>query len=556
MARRWRLFAVAIAAVSLLVAVRGEEGEEVPATPVESAISVMLLGSIGFQMLLFYLVHWEDADIRRYSWRVISQTISIFCAVLLFQGFNGLVEEYIIHEGGEMWEVAVDMGQLVWWLTLMQVILAITSGAINELWGGEQPSMEKVELDVNSLAVLFAHVAGFSAINAWGSLQQSVFKSSPQMAMAAVPIGYCGLFVMYQGYHRIRDHISNSDDGEIDVYEKVWDDETKESENDVAGLSLSFVTVQAIRFAIGGSLPNQEGIEPPAIQASHGGSEWKMLILCGVGFGIFGILMLNSERCLPSGAEWRERLERVIEILNNYFTFGNAWCFFYGVKWALCATKFTNETALLHVVLSLVLSAAAFAAIFLLDKVMDNNLLGEESQLAENAVEKLITGLAILIGFSWEQCFDTAVTVISESQKKHCPEVLSKLIMSIILIVVVFPAWRLYILPKERELADEVTEEGQKKSTLKMAAAQHYQLMLSGETDEHALDLAHLRMKQHRRQAHDLPNPALTATAGLKHLQVTAKGIMEVDNSQEHTQEGKKRTTHRKNQEQVNLLGV
>mmetsp|Transcript_29909 Transcript_29909/g.81043 ORF Transcript_29909/g.81043 Transcript_29909/m.81043 type:complete len:559 (-) Transcript_29909:169-1845(-) len=548
MARRGRLFAVALAAVSFLVAVRGAEEEEVPATPVESAISVMLLGSIGFQMLLFYLVHWEDADIRRYSWRVISQTISIFCAVLLFQGFNGLVEEYIIAGGSEAWEVAVDMGQLVWWLTLMQVILAITSGAINEMWGGAAPNMEVVEVNVKSLAVLFAHVAGFSAINAWGALQQSILKASPLTCLIAVPVGWCGLFVMYQGYHRIRSHISNSDDGEIDEYEQVWDDETKESENDVAGLSLSFVTVQAIRFAIGGVLPNGEGIEGPSTQASHGGSQWQMLLLCGVGFEICGILLLNSERCIPKHSAMFERVERIIEILNNYFTFGNAWCFFYGVKWWLTSTQFTDETALLHVVLSLVLSSSAFAMIFVLDKVMDNQLLGEDSELAENAVEKLITGLAILIGFSWEQCFDTAVTVIAESQSKKCPEAIAKLIMSVILVLVVFPAWRLYILPQERELNEEATEEGLKKSTLKAAGSQYYKLMLEAGTEEHALDLAHLKMKEHRRTAHDLPHPGLTAAKGLKHLRVTAKGIAEVDNSAEHLHSGKekKRTAHRK----------
>jgi len=520
---------------------RGEE-EEIPATPVESAISVMLLGSIGFQMLLFYLVHWEDADIRRYSWRVISQTISIFCAVLLFQGFNGLVEEYVIMGDEGTWMVVVDMMQLVWWLTLMQVILAITSGAVSDMWGGTQPSMEKVHLNVASLAMLFAHVAGFSAINAWGSLQQTIFKETPLIALLAVPIGYCGLFVMYQGFHRIRDHISRSDDGVYDECEEVWNDETKDSENDVAGLSLSFVTVQCIRFAIGGNLPNAEGIEPAEYQDSHGGRQWQMLLMCGVMFEFCGVLLLNVERCIPKS----ERLERIIEILSNYFTFGNAWCFFYGMKWLVCAMQFTNETALLHVVLSLCLSAVAFGAIFVLDKVMDNHLLGEDSELAENAAENLITGLAILIGFSWEQCFDTAVTVIARSQKQKCPEAISKLIMSVILVIVVFPAWRLYILPTELELQDELTEEGQKKSVLKEAVRQQYDLLKDPSTDEHLLDLAHLRMKEHRRTAHDLPHPVLNAAPGLKHLRVTAKGIMEVDNAKEHLQSKKKRAAHSK----------
>merc|ERR1719414_411228 len=101
--------------------------------------------------------------------------------------------------------------------------------------------------------------------------------------------------------------------------------------------------------------------------------------------------------------------------------------------------------------------------------------------------------------------------------------------MSIILVIVVFPAWRLYILPKERELAEDATEEGQKKSVLRAAASQHYALMMSGDTDEHLLDLAHLRMKQHRLQAHELNLPGSSVDdSSLKHLQVTAKGIKAV----------------------------
>ena len=71
-----------------------------------------------------------------------------------------------------------------------QIVLAITSGALNEIFGMDT-DVERVELNLKSWqlgasgesprrnrlatrSVLFAHVAGFATINAWGSLQQKL----------------------------------------------------------------------------------------------------------------------------------------------------------------------------------------------------------------------------------------------------------------------------------------------------------------------------------------------------------------------------------------------
>ncbi|CAE7602075.1 unnamed protein product [Symbiodinium pilosum] len=481
-------------------------------------------------MLMFYLVNWPDRDIQRYSWQVISQTISIFCAVLLFQGCNGLVEEHFIKGSTPPMEVAVDMGQMLFWLTCMQIVLAITSGALSEFFGAEN-NMEKVELNVKSWSVLFSHVAGFATINAWGSIQQEYLNGSALQALLIVPVGYFGLLIIYHFFDVVREQISHMDDGEKDEYEMKWDEETEEAENDVAGLSLSFLTVQALRYGISGILPNQEGIESWSDAISHSSRQCHILMGCGVVFFMLSLSVVNAERLLE---ETSQRMERVIEILNNYFTFGLSWCLFYGVRWGISATQFTDENALLMVSIALFLSVVSFLMIFVLDKVEDNHLFGEDSEIAEGATEKMISGLGILIGFSWEQSFDTAVDVVAIGLKHDCPPLISKMVMSVILVLIVFPAWRVYILPMERELCEETTEEGAQKALLKRYAQQHFELFVQHATSEDDLDRAHLLMKRHRRNAHGLPHPGHGIPGGLKHLMVTSSGIQEVDAPEEH----------------------
>lgn len=508
-------------------------GEEDKPTAVATAVSVMLLGSIGFQMLLFYLVNHPDEDIKRYSWQVLSKTISIFCAVLLFQACNGLVEYHVIESKtglgsskvagffGDSWAVVIDNVHLLLWLIALQVVLAITSGAV-----GQEPAngMEGVELNMKSYSVLFSHIAGFASINAWGSLQQVFLNSNPFIAILAVPIGFVGLFGVFFAFDLLRDKIAKSDDGEVDEYEAKWDEETEEAENDVAGLSLSFLTVQVIRFAISDKLPNQEGLEEGDPKFSM--SQWGSLLVCGLVFEVIAVLVNRAEGRVPHEAE---RLKRAYSVANNYFSFGNSWCFFYAVRWAIVSSSFTSEPALLPVCIALFLSAVSFLFIWILDKIEDNQLFGAES---EEGIDLIIQGLGVLVGFSWEQCFDVAVTVVASSCKHTLQPPTTKLLLSVLLVLIVFPAWRIYILKTEQELIEETTERGLKDKKIKHLLGQHGSLILDEDCDEHLLDLAHLKMKQKRRNVHGRSHPAVEH--GLKYCTVTAAGIHEVDEEHFH----------------------
>mmetsp|Transcript_65096 Transcript_65096/g.121309 ORF Transcript_65096/g.121309 Transcript_65096/m.121309 type:complete len:558 (-) Transcript_65096:53-1726(-) len=439
-----------VALVVLACATHVTLAEEEEASPVATAISVMLLGSIGFQMLLFYMVNFPDADMQRYTWQVLSQTISIFSAVLLYQAFNGAVETYVIEGGSIWWELSMDALQFIFWLSILNLVLAYISGAI-----GEPPrSMKIMELNVKSWSVLFAHITGFAAINAVGSFQQHLFNRTPGSAMIVVPVFFVIMFAIYKVYDLIRDKVSLGDDGELDEFEEKWDEEAEEAENDVAALSLSFTTCQVLRFGIGGSLPNQEGEEEWAEVIDHGGGEWQALMAIGFTFVLLSVVVLRARLALPARFKEWERSNRMALILNQYCTCANAWCFFYSALWAIASCRLTPENSILHVLLALVLSFISFLFIFILDKIEDYKVFGK-GESTDEAIEKTIEALGILVGFSWEQSFDVALTAVTVNAKDVCPPALSRALLSVVLVGIVFPAWRIFILPTEQTLNEK-----------------------------------------------------------------------------------------------------
>ena len=87
------------------------------------AVAVMLLGSLTFIMSIFYLINWEDRDIQRYSWAAVSSTISIFCAVLLFQSIDGVVNLLVGAEELSALQFTTDAAQMIAWFLLLQIVL-------------------------------------------------------------------------------------------------------------------------------------------------------------------------------------------------------------------------------------------------------------------------------------------------------------------------------------------------------------------------------------------------------------------------------------------------
>merc|ERR1712217_584296 len=89
---------------------------------------------------------------------------------------------------------------------------------------------------------------------------------------------------------------------------------------------------------------------------------------------------------------------------------------------------------------ALFISLVSFSSIWVLDKIADQST----SKNLINALKQIINSIGLLVGFAWEQTFDESVESLSSVLPwKH----LAKFLLAAFCVMVVVPAWYLYILP-------------------------------------------------------------------------------------------------------------
>jgi len=491
----------------------GEEGEEeeFEYTDVDVGVGGMLLGSVAFVMLLFYFVNWQDDDIRRYAWSIISTTVSIFTSVLMFHGINDalmkiLKEQFGMVNGGYCL-VLIGYTFFLMWFAAMQAVLGHTTGAnapyvpanlLEETWTianamrwdygmrvdpnyvrapgaiksiadmnqtelfvmKRRTEKEKMERRTVAARTLFSHMTGFACIHA-GSQLQALPVFSQSVGMSFVAVGVNRLFLLFlskvaEANELPRDefakHAKHFGEEEVDPHRlcaELYNDEWNEAENDVASLATSFLLVQAMRFALTGTLPNLEGLEEPPVPIS------MQTILSLYGLGCFCMVLVVLSFHSGLAAKFKQ-----VSVFQNTMGMCLSWCIFWSTRWLAQGSAFLEkyrcgpESMEGRILLALLLSGVALAAIFFLDHVEDMS--GGGASEISSVIQNCINALSILVGFSWEHSFDFSLEAVAH--KTSNPS-LAKLFFTGVVAVVITPAWRKYILVKVMQLNQLQAEE-------------------------------------------------------------------------------------------------
>ncbi|CAK0873522.1 unnamed protein product, partial [Prorocentrum cordatum] len=210
------------------------------------AASVVLLGGIILQVQVLYL--WRTANKRQRvaCGELVSRATCMLVALLLRGATDTLLRAQLKIDGA-MVELVTDMAQMATWLAVMNMVLHSTA------WQPDREDAAKPG-QAGDWTLLACSLAGFAAASGWGSWQQSVFRGSPQLALAAALPGFVGLWMTRVGFGIGRQALSPAE-----TPSGGQEEARGRAESEVAGLALSFLTVQAACFALSGTLPGRLG---------------------------------------------------------------------------------------------------------------------------------------------------------------------------------------------------------------------------------------------------------------------------------------------------------
>ena len=197
--------------------------------------------------------------------------------------------------------------------------------------------------------------------------------------------------------------------------------------------------MQCVRLAIHGTMPSARGNLPVSCEVSP--LQVAELVLAGVCFAGAGLL-------LPPVTPLAE-LGRIYDWFRLACNFVFSWCVLFAAGgWLAQGVGTEDGRATGKLLLPMVITLLSFALIFAVEQLAAGPRL-------DQSLGALIGALGILIGFSWEDCFDVAAGSLAASADL-LPDVLTKLLLSTLLCGMAVPAWRWYILPLVFSLETEI----------------------------------------------------------------------------------------------------
>lgn len=406
-----------------------EEASSVKAS-MHIAVAVMLLGFVTFLMALIHFVNFPDPEIQESMWKLLSTSLSIFIATLLFSATQEAMAHWIEsgqphhgHEIGHGTRVSRDIliasfaRLLLLWFALIVLVFCEKRSSVASV----------------KLGILVGHMTGFAGLDAFGTMQEAgIFSQSLMHSLGAVALSFLILGLMLEVVALTRARMFPANQRQEAVEESMH--ECRVLEHEIAGMVLGLLISQSIRFG-------SSGYHPPLHSGDPNGTFGTQVILLLAMIGCAGGLLVPLESSFDS---WR-----AILLVRVILATTMAWCLLFWLQWAFWRNA--HETDLGYgdrmtsmITSALLVSTICLAVLFIIHRC--DRLQHGPSRWSSMTV--IGNALALVTGLSWEHVFHAAVEGAGDLQYLPVGLAMNTIVIFCLLAIVVFPAWWYIILPR------------------------------------------------------------------------------------------------------------
>jgi len=350
--------------------------------------SCLLFGALVFDMVILYMVNWQDPHVRSYIYKMISATISIFLGVLLNQTIFAV---FLQNEG-----FGLNLGPLT--QPVFGVILFTVAFICVNVFA-YMSSYNKQRL--HAVVVLGGHIIAFAGITLFGNLQVFLYPKLNWIA-GTVPVALMTLLLFSTVSKLVRTKMfgryefehsndggafgnSNTEGGarggysqvplsenapETGIQEDEWRECVCEAEDEAAVLILSFLASQALILWLTDELMPLEGV-------ANEESDTQVAKLGAIALGCAVLLVITSvwRSTMPTVTDLGNIRDptslymRTVRGLQNFWGSCMSWCMLRAGEWVL--HHWLTDHSLLRMVNAILMTGVAVVLILVLDALAD-----------------------------------------------------------------------------------------------------------------------------------------------------------------------------------------
>eukprot|EP00933_Yihiella_yeosuensis_P048835 TRINITY_DN4524_c0_g1_i1.p1 TRINITY_DN4524_c0_g1~~TRINITY_DN4524_c0_g1_i1.p1 ORF type:complete len:676 (+),score=148.71 TRINITY_DN4524_c0_g1_i1:176-2203(+) len=414
-----------------------------------TSASTMLFGMMVYIMALVYLTNWPDPDIKHATWKTISNTLSILCALLIFHAIRDLTNILVKDETQAVYHAALSedtfagLGAPGHGAVTRSFVLFVICFVLLEIllvWARKNP------FRLASSGIVGGQLVAFMAADAFATAQESEpWNKTPSMSFAMVVIAMVSTVIMAVIAASARQGVVNLDSAVDEQQDEAWIQQCAHSEDMLISFAAGLTLTQYIRFKQMGYIPHFHGIQ-------KNGNLSNISTLFGVGMG-FGILACVFDLLTPKLNQLGPAASRFGSMSMSVFGMTMSWCLLFSGKWYFNRIQDTEgivgaeDLLVAQLMMAMMFGGFGFAGILVFDKLAD------KLSWLSKGFRVLNESIILLIGLSWESVFIMAIKqrAASLKAKDQDAQAVKAAELGLVLCFMILPAWAMYIMPRALE---------------------------------------------------------------------------------------------------------